>query len=70
MPINTLSELIKSRHLPNYYTLLLDHHDDIIRAVLATNQTTVAEQLNVTRPQFSAIYNLLLAYSLKVEDNG
>ena len=70
MPINTLSELIKSRHLPNYYTLLLDHHADIIEAVLATSQAKVAEQLNVTRPQFSAIYNLLLAYSLKVDENA
>ena len=67
MPLTALSELINSRHLPNYYTLLLDNHEAIISAVLATNQQEVAKQLNITKAQFSAIYNLLLAYSLKVK---
>jgi len=65
MPIVALSELVNSRHLPNYYTLLLDQHKDIIEAVTDTNQETVAKQLNISKPQFSAIYNILLAYSLK-----
>jgi len=70
MPLTTLSKLIKSRHLPNYYTLLLDDHEAIIQAVLDTSQAKVAEQLNITKPQFSAIYNLLLAYSLKADENA
>jgi len=65
MPITALSELVKSRHLPNYYTLLLDNHKAIIEAVRETSQAKVAEKLNTSTPQFSAIYNLLLAYSLK-----
>ena len=65
MPITALSELVNSRHLPNYYTLLLDNHKAIIEAVRETSQAKVAEKLNTSTPQFSAIYNLLLAYSLK-----
>ena len=65
MPITALEQLIKSRHLPNYYTLLLQHHADIIEAVQETTLKTTAEQLNVSVPQFSAIYNILLAYSLE-----
>jgi len=67
MPITALSELVKSRHLPNYYTLLLDNHKAIIEAVTETSQAKVAEKLNTSTPQFSAIYNLLLAYSIKVK---
>ena len=67
MPITALSELVNSRHLPNYYTLLLDNHKAIIEAVTTTSQAKVAKQLNITTAQFSAIYNLLLAYSLKAK---
>jgi len=67
MPITALSELIKSRHLPNYYTLLLDNHKDIIQAVIDTSQNKVSKQLGITTAQFSAIYNMLLAYSIKIK---
>jgi len=63
--LDKLEQLIGSRHLPNYYTLLLDNHKEIIKAVTETTQAKVATRLNLTTPQFSAIYNLLLAYSLK-----
>jgi len=66
MPLQILSELAKSRHLPTYYTLLLDNHQAIIEAVtLSKSQKPVAEILKISPAQFSAVYNLLLAYSLK-----
>jgi len=69
MPLTDLANEIARNRIENYYEKILANYANIIEAVKATNQGTVAKQLDMTPTKFSAIYNLLLAYA-EEKDNG
>lgn len=63
MPLTELKALIEESYKPNYYTLLLKNHKEILLAVKNTSQKQVALDIDMKEPKFSVVYNLLLAYA-------
>ena len=63
MTITELENHLNKAYRDDYYALLLTHYLLILKEVRKTNQRTVAKAIGMKEPQFSAIYQLLLAYS-------
>ena len=53
---------IQTRHVPDYYELLLVHSNEILMAYRTRTQTQLATDLGLTQTQVSLLLKILNAY--------
>ena len=63
MKYEELVDQIQKGYLDDYYTQLLLHSEEILRAYRTRNQTQMGKELNIDQSKVSFLLKLLIAYS-------